>query len=182
MLIPREQRDEKAQLQGLPALTCGVPRWKTGVFSILERIMGRRGGGARAPRRPQFMLSHSRPLAEGGIPGWQGVAGWHNLTADPVDDRPSAPSVQSFLLLSPLLNVRSTGRVDGQAGAGRPRPPGLFSLPFAALTVTPLLPQPASCIYAVKPPLHMPQHETNTRCLRCESERTRCSPPAQGLI
>lgn len=66
--------------------------------------MGRRGGGARAPRRPQLLLSHSRPLlTQGdGIPEWQGVAGWHNLTADPVRGPLSPPCVQSFLLLSPL--------------------------------------------------------------------------------
>lgn len=46
---------------------------------------------------------------------------------------------------------------------------------LAALALKPLLPQPASCIYAVKPPPHMPRH-----C--CESEQSRCSTPAQGLI
>lgn len=46
------------------------------------------GASAWVPRRPQLLLSHSRSLAEGGFPRWQGVAGWHNLTADPVDDRP----------------------------------------------------------------------------------------------
>lgn len=128
--------------------------------------------GARAHRRPQFVLSHSRPLTERGIPEWQGVAGWYNLTADPVD-------IQSFLLLSPLLNDRST---RPPSRAARPRRPGLFSLPSQPSYSRPLLPEPASCRYAVKPPLHMPQHETNTRCRKCESEQTRCSTPAQGLI
>lgn len=40
-LLPKEREDKKAQLQGLQALTCGVPRWNTGVFSIPEGIMGR---------------------------------------------------------------------------------------------------------------------------------------------
>lgn len=83
------------------ALTCGVPRWNTGVFSILERIMVRRGGGGEGSSETPVRAQPLPAFNKRGIPEWQGVAGWYNLTADPVD-------IQSFLLLSPLLNDRST--------------------------------------------------------------------------
>lgn len=132
-------------------------------------------GSSETPACAQPLPALSR---RGWLLRWQGVAGWHNLTADPVDDRLSPPSVQSFLLLSPLLNVRSTRRA-----AEHEIETAWAVLPsLAALGLKPLLPQPASCIYAVKPPLHMLQHETNTRCRCCESEQSRCSTPVQGLI
>lgn len=87
-----------------------------------------------APRRPQFVLSHSRPLTERGIPEWQGVAGWYNLTADPVDDRTLRASVQSFLLLSPLLSNRSTRPPAEQQ---RPRTAWTLLAAVAALLLTP---------------------------------------------
>lgn len=93
------------------ALTCGVPRWNTGVFSILERKMGSRGGGgegsSETPVRAQPLAAINR-TGDSRVAEWQGVAGWYNLTADPVDDRTLRASIQSFLLLSPLLSNRST--------------------------------------------------------------------------
>lgn len=86
------------------------------------------------------------------IPRWHGVAGWLNLTADPVDDRPTRHPSQSFLLLSPLLSDRSTRRVSEQPDRDRLDCSRCLRSPLAHAS---LLPQPAPCIYAVKPHLHM---------------------------
>lgn len=139
-LLSKEREDKKkAQLQGLEALTCGVPRWNTGVFSILEGIMGRRGGGARAwvPRRPQLLLSHSRSLAgrDSTVAGCGRVAQSHGRSSR----RPSSPPcVQSFLLLSPLLNEPQ------HASRSRDRKTETAWTVLAAVATLPLTPSPAS--------------------------------------
>lgn len=118
------------------------------------------GGGVRAPRRPQLVLSHSRPLERDGM-----VAQSHGRSSR----RPtSPPTVQSFLLLSPLLSDRSTRRTN------RPRPPGLFSLLSARIrTHTHASPAPRSVVHIrCETLLHM----ANTRQTRAAALANQNSP------
>lgn len=85
------------------ALTCGVPRWNTGVFSILERKMGRRGGGGegssetpvRAQPLPAFnRTGDSRVAGCGRVVQSHGRSSRHPIfsTSEPPPERPQHAS------------------------------------------------------------------------------------------
>lgn len=92
-----------------------------------------------SPRRPRPL----HPSSPSSPPGWRRPL---------VDDRLIRHPSQSFLLLSPLLSDRSTRRLSEQPDRDRLDCSRCLCSPLAHAS---LLPQPAPCIYAVKPHLHM---------------------------
>ncbi|KAI7782482.1 hypothetical protein LA080_013481 [Diaporthe eres] len=157
-LLPKEREDKKAQLQGLlQALTCGVPGWNhrgllhPGGGNGEERWRGEGVGSSETPALAQPLPVLSRR-------GFHGGRVWQGGTI--------SRQIQSTTVLSAMRPIFSTSEPPPERTAARIEQPDRKTetawtvlATVATLPLTPLLPQPASCIHAVKPSTHAPTRD-----------------------